>query len=173
MSKSEFPSKFPRIETERLILREITQADAQAIFRNFSEPEIAKWFFEEPLTEIEQATQFIDYFNSEFEQGEGITWAIEMKENNECVGTCSIGGIEIGGGGEMGFDLAKECWGKGIMSESLIAIIDYGFTVLKLSKIDAHTYSTNSRAKRLLEKLGFQLAKVSEDSDYYSLSKEV
>lgn len=173
MNKFEFPSKFPRIETARLILREITHADTQAIFRNFSDPEIAKWFFEVPLTEIEQATKFIDLFNSEFEQREGITWAIEMKENHECVGTCSIEGIEIGGEGEIGFDLAKEYWGKGIMSESLIAIIDYGFTVLKLSRIDAHTYSTNIKAKHLLEKLGFQLDKVSEDSNYYSLIMEV
>ncbi|UCE00256.1 MAG: GNAT family N-acetyltransferase [Chloroflexota bacterium] len=173
MSKSEFPSIFPRIETARLILREITHADTHAIFRNFSEPEIAKWFFEEPLTDIDQAKQFIDQFNSEFKQGEGITWAIEMKKNNACVGTCSIAGVSIGGEGEIGFDLAKEYWGKGIMSESLTAILDYGFSVLNLSKIDAHTYSTNIKAKHLLEKLGFQLEKVSEDSDYYSLTMEV
>lgn len=172
MSKSEFPSKLPRMETERLILREISRADTQAIFRNFSEPEIARWFFEEPLTDIEQAAQFVDHFISEFKQQEGITWAIEMKENNECVGTCSLGGIEMGGGGELGFDLAKAYWGKGIMSESLTAVIDYGFTILNLSKIEAHTYSANSRAKRLLEKFGFQLNNVSEDNDYYSLIKE-
>lgn len=169
MSKPEFPSKFPRIETERFILREITRADTQAIFRNFSEPEIARWFLEEPLTEIEQVSQFIDHFISEFEQGEGITWAIEMKETHECVGTCSLGEIEIGKVGEMGFDLAKEYWGQGIMGESLIAIINYGISALKLAKFDAHTYSANTRAKHLLKKLGFQLDRVKDESEYFSL----
>ena len=88
MLPTEFPKTFPRIKTERLILREITPDDTQAIFKNFSNPEIAKWFFEQPLTEIGQATQFIDQFNSDFQQGKGITWAIALKENSECIGTC-------------------------------------------------------------------------------------
>ena len=58
------------------------------------------------------------------------------------------------------------------MSESLIAITDYGFSILNLSKVEAHTYSNNIRAKHLLEKLGFQLDNVSEDSNYYFLSKK-
>jgi len=173
MYQTEFPKAFPRINTERLILREITHDDTQAIFHNFSNPDIAKWFFEKPLTKIEQATKFIDQFNSEFQQGKGVTWAIELKENNECIGTCGYGEVEFGERGEIGFDLSKEYWGKGIMREGLIAIIDFGFSVLKLSKVEAHTYSSNARAKRLLEMLDFQLNAVSEDSHYYSLIKEL
>lgn len=169
--QTEFPKTFPTIKTERLILRDITQADARVIFKNFSDPEIAKWFLEKPLSEIEQASKFIDQFNSEFQQGEGITWAIALKESRECIGTCGYGDVELGDRGEIGFDLAKEHWGKGYMRESLAAIIEYGFSVLKLSKVEAHTYSKNMRAKYLLEKLGFQLDKISEDSHYYSLFK--
>ncbi len=169
MTQTEFPKTFPIIKTERLILRGITHADTHAIFKNFSDPDIAKWFFEKPLSEVEQASKFIDQFNFEFQQGEGITWAIELKENNEFIGTCGYGDVELGGKGEIGFDLAKEHWGKGFMSESLVAITDYGFSVLNLSKVEAHTYSNNVRAIQLLEKLGFQLDNVSEDSHYYFL----
>ncbi|HEY5731184.1 MAG TPA: GNAT family N-acetyltransferase [Anaerolineales bacterium] len=172
MTQIEFPKIFPIIKTERLILRGLTHADTHAIFKNFSDPDIAKWFFEKPLSEIEQASKFIDQFNSEFQQGEGITWAIALRENSECIGTCGYGDIRLGDRGEIGFDLAKEHWGKGFMSESLIAITDYGFSFLNLSKVEAHTYSNNIRAKHLLEKLGFQLDNVSEDSNYYFLSKK-
>ena len=173
MTQAGFPITFPRIETERLILREITSSDTLAIFKNFSNPDVAKWFFEQPLTEIKQAMQFIDEFNSEFQQGKGITWAIELKENNECIGTCGYGNVEFGDRGEIGFDLAQEYWGKGLMSEGLIAVINYGFSVLNLLKVEAHTYSNNFRAKHLLEKLGFQLDKVSNDSHFYFLSKKL
>jgi len=173
MTQAEFPPTHPKIETERLILREITSDDTHAIFKNFSDPDIAKWFLEQPLTTIDQATQFIDQFKSEFKQGKGITWAIVLQENSECIGTCGYGDVEFGARGEIGFDLAKDYWGKGFMSESLIAIIDYGFSVLKLSKVEAHTYSNNARAKHLLEKLGFQLNTVSEYSHYYFLFKEL
>ena len=171
MSQAKFPQNFPRIVTERLILREISPADTTAIFRNFSDPDVAKWFFEQPHTEMEQTRRFIDQFISEFEQGSGLTWAIELKENSQCIGTCGYGEDDIKRG-EIGFDLAKEYWGKGLMGEALIPIITYGFSALGLSKVEAHTYSNNTRARHLLEKLGFQLENVSEDSHHYSVSKE-
>ncbi|MGB3717176.1 MAG: GNAT family N-acetyltransferase [Candidatus Promineifilaceae bacterium] len=171
MNQAEFPKDHPIIKTKRLILRGISLDDSTAIFRNFSDPDIAKWFFEQPHTQMEQTTQFIDQFISEFEQGKGLTWAITLKANSRCIGTCGYGDIEIGNKGEIGFDLAKEYWGKGLMSEGLIAIIDYSFADLLLSRVEAHTYYNNDRAKNLLEKLGFQLKKNLDDSCYYFLSK--
>jgi ribosomal-protein-alanine N-acetyltransferase len=172
VTKPGFPETFPRIETTRLILREIAQDDASGIFKNFSDPDVAKWFFEQPLTEMDQVTQIIDEFNREFVQGKGLTWAIILKESGTCIGTCGYGEVESGDRGEIGFDLAKEQWGKGLMTEGITAIIDYGFEALNLLKVEAHTYSNNTRAIRLLEKLGFQLDNVSEDSHCFSLSKE-
>jgi ribosomal-protein-alanine N-acetyltransferase len=166
-----FPKAFPRIETERLVLREITAGDTQAIFNNFSDPEVAKWFFEQPLTEVDQAMEFITAFRDEFKNGEGLTWAVTLKSSDRCLGTCGYGDLEIGERGEIGFDLAKEHWGKGLMSEALAPIIGYGFDVLGLKKVEAHSYSTNERAVHLLEKMGFQLEKISEDSHYYSISQ--
>ncbi|HLF89781.1 MAG TPA: GNAT family N-acetyltransferase [Anaerolineales bacterium] len=152
------------------MLREITHEDTAAIFCNFSDPEVARWFFEQPLTEISQSTQFIESFITEFEEEKGLTWAITSKENSTCIGTCGYGEIEMGNRGELGFDLAKEYWDKGIMSECLKRVIEYSFTALHLLKVEAHTYSHNDRARHLLEKLGFQLDHISEDSHYYFLS---
>ncbi len=162
-----FPKKFPKIETERLVLREIADEDTHAIYRNFSDPEVAKWFFEQPLTDLEQAKEFITAFKNEFRDGEGLTWAVVLKQSDRCVGTCGYGDLEIGERGEIGFDLAQDQWGKGLMSEALLPIIDYGFKELGLKKIEAHSYSTNVRAIRLLEKVGFQLEKISENNHYY------
>jgi len=169
MTKSGFPETFPRIETARLILREISQDDANGIFKNFSDSDVAKWFFEQPFTKMEQVTQIIDEFNRDFVQGKGLTWAITLKENGTFIGTCGYGEVGSGDRGEIGFDLAKEQWGKGLMNEGLTAIIDYGFKALNLLKIEGYTYSNNTRAIRLLEKLGFQLENVSQDSHYFSL----
>jgi ribosomal-protein-alanine N-acetyltransferase len=165
----EFPKTFPRLETDRLLLREITPEDRDGIFRNFSDQDVAKWFFEEPYSKIEQVDEIIGAFSNEFEQGTGLTWAIALKESNEFIGTCGYEEVEIGSCGEIGFDLAKEHWGKGLMSEALGAILDYGFDVFGLVKVEAHTYSTNSRAIRLLRNLGFQLQNVEDDSHYFVL----
>jgi ribosomal-protein-alanine N-acetyltransferase len=172
MTVSEFPKTFPGLETDRLILREIRLDDRYGIFGNFSDEEVAKWFFDVPYSEIEQADEIIQAFISEFKEGKGLTWAIALKGSKELVGTCGYGEVVIGSCGEIGFDLAKEHWGKGLMSEALSAIIDYGFNILGLSKVEAHTYSTNSRAIRLLRKLGFQLEDVRDDSHYFALLRE-
>lgn len=168
--KLKFPRIFPKIGTKRLILREITGEDTGAIFSNFSDPEVAKWFFEQPLTEVEQAKEFVTAFRNEFRDGEGLTWAVALKQSDRCVGTCGYGDLEIGERGEIGFDLAQDQWGKGLMSEALVPIIEYGFKELGLKNVEAHSYSTNERAIHLLEKVGFQLEKITEGNHYYFMS---
>ena len=172
MTRVKFPQIHPKIETKRLILREITHDDTAAIFSNFSDPDVANWFFDKPHSRTEQTSKVIDDFILKYKQGEGLTWAITLKEDGRVIGTCGYENIEIGNQGEIGFDLAKECWGKGYMRESLAAIIDFGFSDLDLHKVEAHTNSNNVRAKRLLEKLGFQLDKVSKGNDHYILPKK-
>jgi ribosomal-protein-alanine N-acetyltransferase len=169
MSATAFPWTFPHLETKRLILREITPGDREAIFRNFSDPEVTQWFFEEPYTQIEQAEEIIEAFRQEFEQGKGLTWALVLKDNDELVGTCGYAELELGSWGEIGFDLAKDHWRKGLMTEALRAAVEYGFAVLQLDKIELHTYSTNVRAIGLARKLGFALEAVRDDTHYFVL----
>ncbi len=171
MTISEFPTIFPIISTERLILRQITKQDANGIFKNFSDSNIAKWFFEKPFTKMEQVTQYIKYFNSTFTEKKGLTWAIILKQNDTFIGTCGYENVDIGNKGEIGFDLAKEHWRKGLMTEGLTNIIDYGFKTFNLTTLEADLWGNNIRATGLLVKLGFQLDKESEGSHYYSLSK--
>jgi ribosomal-protein-alanine N-acetyltransferase len=118
---------------------------------------------------MEQVDEIIRAFGAEFEQGEGLTWAMVLKGSDEFVGTCGYGEVEVGSRGEIGFDLAKDHWGQGLMSEALDAIVAYGFDILGLDRVEAHTYSTNARAIRLLERLGFQLERVGDDSHYFAL----
>ena len=172
MNNVVIPNVFPALETNRLILREITEQDTEAIFKNYSDPEVAKWFFEHPLSDIEQAREFVRAFKAEFVQGGGLTWVIEHKQLSACIGTCSCALLESGDRVEMGFDLAKEHWNKGLMSEALSSIIEYGIDTLGLSTIEAHAYSTNARALRLLSKLGFKLVKVTEQDHFFVMERQ-
>jgi [ribosomal protein S5]-alanine N-acetyltransferase len=162
---------FPTLETDRLLLRKLTPDDRFAIFRNYSDPDVANWFFDEPLTQVEQAEQIVGEFLKSAEDGKGHTWAILLKEGLELIGTCGYENFVVEARGEVGFDLAKAHWGKGYTTEALGAIITYGFEALRLSEICAHTYSRNSRARRVLEKLGFRVDAIQTDSHYYVLSR--
>ena len=171
MSKLDFPETFPQLETERLVLRELADSDARALFLNYSDEEIAKNFLEAPLTDMEQAAQFIEAFKAEFGQGEAITWAVTLKSTDEFIGTCSYM-IEANSCAEIGYDLSKAHWGKGLMSEAMRAIIEYGFDELGLQKVKADTLSENARSIRLLERLGFRLDEIREQSHCFSLQRQ-
>jgi len=163
--------EIPELKTERLLLRAIAPEDRFAIFENYSDPDVANWFFDQPLSQIEQADQVIKEFLEKAAQDKGLAWAIQLKTSREFIGTCSFEDFGTERQGEVGFDLSKKHWGNGYMAEALTKIITYGFTVLGLDKVEAHTYSHNARARRVLEKLGFKVDAVSEDSHCYSLDK--
>ncbi len=172
MSKMGFPVDFPQIETKRLLLRELVQADAKAVFHNYADEEIANNFMDKPFADIAQAKQLIDAFKAEFTQGKALTWALALKETNACVGTCSYM-IESSSCAEIGYDLSKAHWGKGLMSEALRAVIDYGFDRLGFQKIEADTLSYNTRSINLLKRLGFHLDDVRDKSHFFSLQNDV
>ena len=56
---------------------------------------------------------------------------------------------------EMGYSLAKDYWGMGLMSEAVEAVLDYGFTSLGLDVISINTAVSNARSRRVIEKAGF------------------
>ncbi len=170
MSITKFPTDFPQMETERLVLRGLTRSDSKAIFQNYSDKDIAMNFMDAPFSNIEQAEHLIDAFKAEFKQGKAITWAISLKESDTCIGTCSFM-IESSSCAEIGYDLAKAHWGNGLMSEALRVIIDYGFECLGLQEIKADTLSHNSRSINLLKRVGFQLDAVRDKSHFFSLQK--
>ena len=57
---------------------------------------------------------------------------------------------------EIGFDLARGYWGKGIMQEALMPVIEFGFKQMRLEKIEATVVQENVRTIRLLRKLNFE-----------------
>ncbi|NLQ90761.1 GNAT family N-acetyltransferase, partial [Streptococcus mutans] len=58
---------------------------------------------------------------------------------------------------EIGYTLHTDYWGQGIVSEAAAALIELGFTLLNLHKIEIHCYDDNQQSQRVAEKLGFTL----------------
>lgn len=166
------PQSFPCLETNRLLLRELTLADAPAILRNYSDVEVTRWFFDQPFSELGQAQGLIRRFVRKYQTGKGITWGICLRSEKQVIGTCGYEWYKTGGSGEIGFDLARPWWGQGLMHEALEAVIVFGFEKLELCRIEADTYQNNTRSIALLERLGFQLDQTMVDSYMYVIRKE-
>ena len=158
---------YPEIKSERLFLRKIQESDCKAILFLRSDKTINK-FIERPenrkTKNISDAKNFIKELDDYIETNKSIAWGLTLKNHSEIIGTiCLWNFSENNKTAEVGYDLDPKYQNKGIMSETLKMIIDYGFNELKLDKIEAFTHIENENSKKLLEKNGFLLNKKRKD----------
>jgi RimJ/RimL family protein N-acetyltransferase len=84
--------QFPRLETPRLILREITDFDAEAILRIHGDENHMKWFGIDPIASISESKRVISVFSGWRQQqpNSGTRWGLERKEAPGLIGTCGL-----------------------------------------------------------------------------------
>ena len=148
--------KFPVIETDRLILREINRDDAEDIFKYLSDQNVMKYYGLEPFKSIDEAMEEIGWYQSTFDEGSGVRWGITLKGHGKVIGSCGLlNKVPQHYRSEIGFELSKDHWGKGIANEALAAVIHYGFEQLNLQRIQALIEPPNLSSQKLVEKNGF------------------
>ncbi len=148
---------FPVLETPRLILRQPTlDDDIEAMYRIMSDARVTRYFGQLPITTREKAEQRIVGFTEAFAQQEGIRWMITSRESRLLLGTCGFWRIdERHLRAEIGYELAPEAWGQGIMTEALQPVLAFGFNQIQLHSAEAQIHPANMGSRRVLEKLGF------------------
>ena len=149
-------SFFPELETERLLLRETTLQDAEAIFAIFSDPSVTQFHDLDTFTSIEEAIAVIKRRAKRFEQGDGIRWGIVHKQDNVLIGSCGFTWNPQENAAEVGYELANTFWRQGIMTEAVRTILQFGFEKMGLRFVVAQVMLDNIASKKLLKKLGFQ-----------------
>jgi [ribosomal protein S5]-alanine N-acetyltransferase len=147
---------FPTLETERLILRQLAATDAQDSFLFLSDEETMRYYDPAPMTQLEQAEKSIERHRRRFAQHEGLRWGIILKGENRVIGNCGYSWDADNRNAALSYILSKHYWNKGIMTEALTAIIQFGFEHIHLHRIEAQVAYPNLASTRLLEKLGFQ-----------------
>lgn len=153
---NEFFNAFPKLETERLILRQVTQEDADQLYEILCDPEVAKYDYFYPVKSKDEVIKFIERYKQELEENEEITWGIILKETNKLIGTCCIGDFNEGARrAEIGYDIAQVEWGKGYATEAIKEIVAFGFNVMNLNRIEATITPGNNASVRVLSKLNF------------------
>ena len=155
-SKKRVESFFKQLETERLLLKNISSDDSDFIFTLFSNEDVNAFLFDaEPVATIQEADEIIaDYTKSEPRSIH--RWILVRKDDFAKLGTCGFHcwNKEIGEC-DVGYDLYPDYWGKGYMSEALAAILQFAENEMKVSKVNACIYSENKPSLKLAEKLGF------------------
>ena len=148
---------FPALETERCLLRQVEFNDAEDYFRLRSDIRIMRYIDREPWKNIGEAHDNIAKIRESLAGGEGISWAVCLKEKPQMIGMAGLWRImKEHHRAEIGYTLLPELWNKGLMSEVLKKIIHFGFYEINLHSIEANINPENLASKKVLEKAGFK-----------------
>jgi len=148
---------FPILETERLMLRELVEVDAPALFEYYREPEFTKFISFDTHTSIEPTKRFIAWTSDIYGQKDGIRWGIQLKEANQLIGTTGLHfwkrDLRCA---EVGYHVGRPFWGSGFATEVLGALVDFGFHRMNLNRVEGRHNAGNDVSGHVLEKVGFK-----------------
>lgn len=147
---------FTDIETDRLILKNISMDDREFIFSQFSDDVVNRYLFDaEPLTDIQGADEIIAFYTQP-EPRPQQRWILVRKADGVKMGTCGFHcWNQRAGKVEVGYDLKEAYWGNGYMQEALNAIIPFAREKMHVNEIVACIAIDNQRSLHAVEKQGF------------------
>jgi ribosomal-protein-alanine N-acetyltransferase len=168
----EFSLSFPVLETKRLRLDQLSKEDSNSLFELFSDDSVVEYYDLNAFTELSQASNLIEFFNSRFIENSGIRWAIRLKETNRFIGTCGFNTWSPKmKNAVLGYDLLPEYWGMGFTTEAVHRIVKAAFlgdlSCGKLNRIQGDTVPGNSASESLLLKVGFKEEGIRRQSGYW------
>ena len=147
----------PKIETQRTVLRLMTENDLKPIAKLNTDPEVRK-FFPDGVQTKEQTRSRIKEFMRFYEQHGLPCFVILDKNSHEFIGRCGFGPIETGEI-EVGYLIAREFWGKGYASEALQALLRWAPNNIKQDFIIAFAPIAHKASHRVMEKCGMEYYK--------------
>src|SRR2546430_17290395 len=143
------------LETDRLLVREYVEDDAEAFFKLNSDPEVLRFVPDKALRDIDQARQILidhpmaDYRKYGFGRG-----ACILKSTGEQIGFAGLKYLEELGDVDVAYRLLPAYWGQGLATEAALASVRYGFADLGLKQIIGLVMPENIASLRVLEKIG-------------------
>jgi len=146
------------IETERLLMHELTADDAQFAYDLNSDWDVIKFTGDAHFESILAAEKFLANYPDYKSNGFG-RWLVIEKKTSEKLGWCGLKLLPQINEVDLGYRFFKKNWGRGYATESGIACINYGFSKLNLQRIVGNALKENSASIKVLQKCGMKYEK--------------
>jgi ribosomal-protein-alanine N-acetyltransferase len=153
-TRDELFAKFPILETERLVLKEIKPEHAEDLLKVRGDIDGAK-YGPAPWTDLQYVKKRINDFHQDFMNKEGILWGVFYKGGNQLIGHFRYSYLRQYLG-MIGYHFGVEHWNKGIGTEVLRYVLDYLYINTDAHRIQATVHKGNFASMRILEKVGFR-----------------
>ncbi|HEY1045463.1 MAG TPA: GNAT family N-acetyltransferase [Bacteroidia bacterium] len=161
-------------ETERLLLREMTEHDAENAYNLNIDPEVLKFTGDEPFDSVDAAKEFLKAYKHYEQYGFG-RWAVILKSTGEYLGWCGLKYTPELDEFDLGYRLSKKHWGQGYATEASIVALKLGFNQFNMKQIVGRVMQGNTASSNVLKKVGMTFLENREDDgeieEIYRLAK--
>jgi RimJ/RimL family protein N-acetyltransferase len=145
----------PTIEATRLVLRPFEFSDAKDVRLLAGDRAIADTTLNIPHPyEDNMAEEWISTHQPKFEAGELSNFAIVLRSSSKLIGSIGLTIVPRFERAELGYWIGKPFWKNGYCSEAAHAVLQYGFSILKLNRIHASHLTRNPASGRVMQKIG-------------------
>ena len=167
---------FPEISMGDLILREKQPEDVENFFAYYSNPEVNKYILCHIPQDIEDAKKELNFWRNVYYRGDGIYYAIALKNTNKMIGSIGLTGYNpYHNRLEISYDLSQQYWRRSIMKHAIKNILKFGFEQFAqrmnkpaINRIEAFVSTANEPSKNLLLKSGFTLEGILRQHRYHN-----
>jgi ribosomal-protein-alanine N-acetyltransferase len=148
----------PILQTDRLLLRPFTQADAADVFVYASNPNVSRYCTWQTHRTIADAEAFIEMVLNR--PATEYTWAIRLLHDATVIGAIEFG-LSSGTEAQFHYVLSEPFWNRGLMTEAGQAVVRWGMDAHpKIRRLFTSAMSQNIGSQRVMEKCGLQLERV-------------
>jgi RimJ/RimL family protein N-acetyltransferase len=149
------------LETDRLVLRQLTTGDAEFILDLLNQPSFLKNIGDRHVRNLQDAENYIRNgpMASYGQHGFGLL-LVELKDTRTSIGMCGLIKREVLQDVDIGFAYLPQYWGQGFAFEAASAVMAYSKDVINLKRIVAVVAPKNERSIRLLEKIGLKFERM-------------
>ena len=148
-------SNIPTLHAARIALRPMHSIDAEDMYDYAKREEVTEFLLWSPHPSVSYTRDYLRYVEGRYALGDFYDWAIIDQESRRMIGTCGFTKINTDhDSGEIGYVLHPDFWGKGYAVEAARCVMDFGFEILGLHRIEARFMKGNERSLRVMEKLG-------------------
>lgn len=147
--------KIPNIDTPRLLLRRMKVSDSEDMYEYSCQDKVTKYLLWQSHPDHRYTKDYLSYIQGRYRAGEFYDWAIVHKDSGKMIGTCGFAKLDFeNNSAEVGYVLNPVFWNCGYATEALKHVVDFGFRVLNLHRIEARYIVGNEVSRRVMEKCG-------------------
>ncbi|MBR4539413.1 MAG: GNAT family N-acetyltransferase [Clostridia bacterium] len=150
-------SHLPVLETERLILRPLRMSDAKDLFAYARDSQVSRHVLWETHESLGDSRRFLRGAIRQYRQGLPGSFAITLKDSGRMIGTIGFMWVNYEySSAEVGYSLSREYWNRGVMTEALRRVVEFGFQEMRLNRIEAQHEVDNPASGRVMAHVGMR-----------------